>query len=75
ASIVIGEVLLLRVKNFAAKLAAIVLGSIIYRIIIAVVLQFGLNTNDLKLLTAVVVALALSVPVFKSKGMLRREGN
>lgn len=74
ASIVIGEVLLFRVKNFAAKLAAILVGSIIYRIIIAVVLQFGLDTNDLKLLTAVVVALALSVPVLKKKkGTPRRE--
>lgn len=76
ASIVIGEVLLLRVKNFAGKLAAIILGSIIYRIIIALVLRFGMNTNDLKLLTAVVVALALSVPVLKKKkGTLRREAN
>ena len=76
ASIVIGEVLLLKVKNFAAKLVAIMIGSIIYRIIIAVVLQLGLNTEDLKLLTAVVVALALSVPVLrKKKSMLRKEGN
>jgi len=76
ASIVIGEVLLLRVKNFAGKLLAIVIGSIIYRIIIAIVLQWGLNTNDLKLLTAVVVAFALSIPVLKKKkGILRREGN
>ncbi|MDD3172769.1 MAG: ABC transporter permease [Herbinix sp.] len=74
ASIVIGEVLLLRVKNFAGKLIAIVVGSIIYRIIIAVVLQFGLATDDLKLFTAIVVALALSVPVLKSKkGMIRKE--
>jgi putative ABC transport system permease protein len=76
ASIVIGEVLLLRIKNFAGKLAAIVIGSIIYRIIIAVVLQWGLNTNDLKLLTAIVVALALSVPILKKKkGTTRREAN
>jgi ABC-type uncharacterized transport system permease subunit len=35
-----------------------------------------MDTNDLKLLTAVVVALALSVPVLKKKkGTLRREGN
>jgi putative ABC transport system permease protein len=76
ASIVIGEVLLLRVKSFASKLLAIVIGSIIYRIIIAIVLQWGLNTNDLKLLTAVVVALALSIPVLKKKkGIMRREAN
>ncbi|MBB2181287.1 ABC transporter permease [Lachnospiraceae bacterium MD1] len=76
ASIVIGEVLFLRVKNFAGKLCAIVIGSIIYRIIIAVVLQIGLNTDDLKLLTAIVVALALSFPVLKKKtGTLRKEAN
>jgi putative ABC transport system permease protein len=75
ASIVMGEVLLYRVKNFAAKLLAILLGSVIYRIIIAVVLQFGMDTDDMKLLTAVVVALALSVPVLKKRKItVRREG-
>ncbi len=75
ASIVMGEVLLYWAKNFAAKLIAIVLGSVIYRMIIAVVLQMGMDTNDMKLLTAVVVALALSVPVLKKKkGTVRREG-
>ncbi len=74
ASIVIGEVLLNRVKNFAAKLVAILLGSIIYRIIIAVVLRLGMDTNDMKLLTAVVVAFALSIPVLKQRRItVRRE--
>ncbi|MBH1941928.1 ABC transporter permease [Mobilitalea sibirica] len=63
ASIVIGEVLYRKAKNFARKLLAIVIGSIVYRIIIAVVLQMGMDTNDMKLLTAIVVAIALSVPV------------
>lgn len=76
ASIVIGEVLFLRAKNFAYKLLAIAIGSIIYRAIIAIVLQIGLNANDLKLLTAVVVAIALSVPVLKkNKGIVRKEAN
>ncbi|MHB8128217.1 MAG: ABC transporter permease [Mobilitalea sp.] len=73
ASIVIGEVVFLRAKNFAGKLMAIVIGSIIYRIIIALVLQWGLNTNDLKLLTAVVVAAALSVPVLKQTKRKKNE--
>ncbi len=74
ASIVIGEVLLNRVKNFAAKLVAILLGSVIYRIIIAVVLRLGMDTNDMKLLTAVVVAIALSIPVLKQRRItVRRE--
>lgn len=67
ASIVIGEVVFHKSRSFKQKLISIVVGSIIYRIIIAVVLQLGLKTDDMKLLTAVVVALALSVPVIKQK--------
>lgn len=64
ASIVIGEVVIPAKKgNFALRLASIVIGSIIYRIIYALVLQMGLNTDDLKILTAAIVAIALSVPV------------
>lgn len=67
ASIIIGEVVLGRVTNFAVKLIAVVVGSCIYRIIIAIVLQMGLNTDDMKLLTATLVALALSIPVVLNK--------
>lgn len=63
ASIIIGEVIIGRKVNFAVKLAAVLIGSCLYRIIVAMVLQMGLSTDDLKLLTAVLVALALSVPV------------
>ncbi len=64
ASIVIGEVIIPAKKgNFALRLASIVVGSIVYRIIYALVLQLGLNTDDLKILTAGIVAVALSVPV------------
>ena len=62
ASIVIGEVLFFRAKNFAIKMLAIMCGSVIYRIIIALILRLGLDTNDMKLFTAVVVAAALSIP-------------
>ncbi|SFR76110.1 ABC transporter permease [Anaeromicropila populeti] len=65
ASIVIGEVIFARASSFAFKLIAIVLGSVIYRLIIAFVLLMGLDANDLKLLTAIVVAVALSIPVIK----------
>ncbi|NLP33619.1 MAG: ABC transporter permease [Clostridiales bacterium] len=65
ASIVIGEVIFLRPKSFASRLFSIMIGSIIYRMIIAVVLQLGLNTDDLKLFTAIVVAIALSIPNLK----------
>lgn len=74
ASIVIGEVLILRAKNFAIKLLSILLGSVIYRIIIAFVLFLGFKTDYLKLLTAIIVALALSIPVLKKdKVVILRE--
>lgn len=74
ASIVIGEVIFMRAKHFAFKLLTIALGSAIYRIIITCVLFMGLDANDLRLLTAIVVALALSIPVFlKKKGTVRKE--
>jgi putative ABC transport system permease protein len=67
ASVIIGEVLLRKRTNFAFKLIAVVIGSIVYRVIIALVLWLGLRSEDLKLLTAVVVAVALSVPALKDK--------
>lgn len=68
ASIVIGEVIIPAKKgNFALRLASIVIGSIIYRIIVAFVLQMGLNTDDLKLLTAILVGVALTIPIMLSK--------
>lgn len=68
ASIVIGEVIISGKKSgFAMRLSSIVLGSIIYRIIVAIVLQMGLNTDDLKLLTAILVGIALTIPIMVSK--------
>ena len=67
ARVIIGEVLLGRVfRNFALKLVSVVIGAVIYYVVIQIVLQLGLNTNDLKLLTALVVALFLAVPYWKT---------
>jgi putative ABC transport system permease protein len=67
ASIVIGEVIISAKRGgFFVRLLSIVLGSVVYRIIVALVLQMGLNTDDLKLLSAVLVGIALSVPVIVS---------
>lgn len=66
AAVIIGEVLLGKVaRNFAAKLATVVVGAVVYYLVLQVVLQLGLNTNDLKLFTALIVALFLSVPYWK----------
>ena len=68
AAIVMGEVIFGRLfKNFALKLAAVRMGAIIYYIVIQAVLAMGLNSNYLKLLSAAVVAIFLSVPYWKSK--------
>jgi len=67
AAIVIGEVIFGWFRNFACKLAAAVIGSVIYFVIRAVVLQLGLNPNYMKLLSAIIVALALCIPVAAAK--------
>ena len=67
AAVIVGEVLFGKVfRNFALKLVAVALGAVIYYLVIQVVLQLGLNTNYLKLLTALVVALFLAIPYWKS---------
>ncbi len=68
AAVIIGEVLLGKVfKNFALKLLAAVFGGIIYYIVITLVLQMGLNANDLKMLSALVVAVFLGIPYWQKK--------
>ena len=67
ASVIIGKVIFGARFNFAYQLGSIVAGSVIYQIVIAFVLQLGLSTEDLKLFSAVTVALALSVPALQKK--------
>jgi len=67
AAVIIGESIFGKIfKNFATRLLAVSFGAIIYYIVIQVVLQLGLDTNDLKLLSATVVAIFLAVPYWKS---------
>jgi len=69
ASIIIGETFIKKDLNFMIKLIFVVLGSILYRVIIALALQIGMNPSDLKLFTAIIVAVALALPKFlKKKG-------
>ncbi|HAW44787.1 MAG TPA: ABC transporter permease [Sutterella sp.] len=66
ASVIIGEVLF-GTRSFLNSLISVILGSIVYRLVIAVVLQMGMPPNDLKLFTAILVAIALSMPLIKAK--------
>ena len=77
AAVIIGEVLFNKVfRNFALKLFAAVIGAIIYYLVITLVLRLGLESTDLKLLTALVVALFLAVPYLKGKlgGHTKKKG-
>ena len=71
AAIVIGDVLMGKVRNFAGRLISAVVGSIVYFLIRAIVLQLGMDANDMKLLSAIIVALALCVPVAMEKYRLK----
>ncbi len=72
AAIVIGDVLMGRMRSFGSKLLSGVVGSVIYFAIRAIVLRMGMNANDMKLLSAVIVAIALCVPVMTRKWRLKR---
>ena len=80
AAIVIGEVLcdalFSKGCNFAIRLSFVVLGGILYYIIMTVILWLKLDPNDLKLFTAVIVALFLAVPYLQqqSKSSFSRAG-
>lgn len=73
AAVIIGDVLLGRLfRNFGLQLLAVSIGSIIYYVVIqAVVSLSNINTNYLKLISAVIVALFLSVPFWKGKYFAR----
>ncbi|MBR5070286.1 MAG: ABC transporter permease [Oscillospiraceae bacterium] len=53
--------------NFAVKMAFVILGGIVYYAVVILVLWMKLNTNDLKLFTALIVALFLGIPYLQSK--------
>lgn len=73
AAVIIGEVIFgRRVNNFALKLASAVAGAIVYFIVIAIVLQIGLSTTDLKLFSALTVALFLAIPHLRERVVQRK---
>jgi putative ABC transport system permease protein len=71
ASIIIGEVIFGNL-TLSQRLVAVVLGSIIYRFVILIVLKLGFNADDLKLISAIVLALAIIVPQIDERLHLRK---
>ena len=80
AAVIIGEVIFGKIfKNFALRLLAVAFGGIIYYVVMQFVISLGLNTDDLKLLTAAIVAVFLGIPYLKGqyaqKHIKIKEGN
>ena len=72
AAIIIGEVLSEAVFkkgcSFYTRLAAVILGGVIYYLIMILILWLNVDSNDLKLATAIIVMICLAVPNFKKGG-------
>ena len=68
AAVIIGTVLFEKIfHNFALKLLSVAIGAVIYYAVLQIVIWLGLDTNYLKLLSALVVAFFLAVPYWKKK--------
>ena len=72
AAVIIGEVLLRGNGKVLRGLIGCTVGAIVYYFVIQIVLRLGLGTNDLKLFTALIVALFLAVPYWKGKAASAR---
>lgn len=68
AAVIIGEAIFSRIfRNFALKLLSVVFGSILYYLVLQIVIWMGIDTDLLKMLSALVVALFLAFPYWKGK--------
>ena len=79
AAVIIGEAIFGKIfRNFGLKLIAVAIGSIIYYFVLQIVIWFGIDTDLLKLLSALVVAIFLAIPTWKSRYFskpVRKGGN
>ena len=68
AAVIIGEAIFSRIfRNFALKLLSVVFGSILYYLVLQIVIWMGIDTDLLKMLSALIVALFLAFPYWKGK--------
>ncbi|MBR5529380.1 MAG: ABC transporter permease [Oscillospiraceae bacterium] len=69
AAIVIGDVLFAKLfRNFALKLAAVAIGAVVYQVVVQFVVSvLDINTNYMKLFTALIIAVFLTIPNFQGK--------
>jgi len=73
ASVIIGEVIF-GIRSIWQTTLAVVLGAVVYRIVIALSIRYGLEATDMKLMTALIVTVALIVPMVNKRRKLRHIG-
>ena len=76
ASLIVGEIavgLLVRRANILSGTVAAIVGSVLYRLIIAQALEWNFSSSSLKLITAIIVAMAMSVPAVKESLRLAKQ--
>ena len=71
AAIIIGEVVYGNL-SLTGRLVAVVIGSILYRLVLLLVLQLGFSTNDFKLISAIILAICLMLPLFQEQFNVRK---
>lgn len=71
ASLIIGETLVGK-KSVGVRIIGVIFGSCLYRVIVAIALRFNLPASALKLVSAVIVAVAISMPAIKEIILLRK---
>ncbi|AYF92287.1 ABC transporter permease [Apilactobacillus bombintestini] len=70
ASIIIGEVIFGDL-TMNQRLVAVIVGSIIYRLVLLLVLQLGFNANDLNLISSILLAIFMGIPAFENRFHLK----
>ena len=75
AAVIIGEVVFSKLfTNFALKLLAVSLGAIIYYVVIQAVISFSeIDSNYMKLISAIIVAIFLTAPNLRGKGKFTKK--
>ena len=71
ASLIIGETIFGR-RNIKVRIVGVIIGSCLYRVIVAIALRFNLPASALKLVSALIVAIAISIPAIKEIIALRK---
>lgn len=73
AAIIIGVSVFAKFKNFALKLLSVAIGGVIYYLVYQTVIALGFDTDLLKMLSAIVVAIFLAVPYWKTRWFSKRK--